>query len=466
MKFCKLLESSLEVEYEKYYVNYRYLKGKIKYSQIYHTEFINLISNELDKVNKFYLSNRGFGLKDFSILNLLAIVKITKKYNKHFNINITKEIYRLLKNNDFYIELFNITDNDVYDSNSSECMICYSNTNYSLTLNCNHSICWGCSLKCYLNNYKKCPMCQTNMELNPLIIKLEQITNRKCNPIYKPIIEKTTQVLMLGIDGLKTDALLYANTPNINKLLNNSSYTFDAHVNSNTISGPSWSSTFSGKPNTVTGIYTNESVEAKDFKWKTPNLFRELNKRGVTTKSIVSSWIGIPNMVQDSEEVIFIDSEEILDNDKQIIDTTFETIKMHNLNSKFIFTYLNSIDDSGHKYGFSIQSPEYISAIEIIDKELSELIEYCIVHNWCIVVTSDHGGTTYSDLSEEQKLDFQATSNVKGQLLKKCKGVHGLDIPQHSRIFQIFYGDKFKKGEITTKSKSTDIYHTILNIMN
>ena len=65
MKFGKLLLSSLEEEYKNHYINYNYLKGKIKYSQDIYFSFIQLLSNEIDKVERFYLKNNHYLLKTF-----------------------------------------------------------------------------------------------------------------------------------------------------------------------------------------------------------------------------------------------------------------------------------------------------------------------------------------------------------------------------------------------------------------
>ena len=35
---------------------------------------------------------------------------------------------------------------------------------------------------------------------------------------------------------------------------------------------------------------------------------------------------------------------------------------------------------------------------------------------------------------------FDSINYVSGQVEKHCKGVHGLDIPQHKRTFKIFNG--------------------------
>lgn len=463
MKFGKLLLSSLEEEYKNYYINYNYLKGKIKYSQDIFFIFIQLLSNEIDTVETFYLKNKSLPLKNFCILNLLAVLKITKKYNKHNQNNVWNKVHSILQKKRFYKDLFNseIKDNNV---NQALCMVCYEKNTFQLELPCKHNLCWNCCLKCYSNNVKNCPYCRKTISMNPLIIKLESLTKQTCNPIYHPFFKETNKVLFIGIDGLRPDCLLYAKTPVIDQLLQRSSYTFDSIINSKTVSAPSWTSIFTGKKPSFTGITMNETLEKKDFKWSSTNLFKELHKKNVSTKAIVSTWLGIPNLVQDSEIIDFIDSETTLENDKQIIHKTLDYLTKDTVNPQFVFSYLNSIDECGHKFGFSLQSNEYIQSIETIDTYLQHLIEKAKQSKWNIIITTDHGGCKYEDLPETYQTEFKSLENVKSQIEKKSLGVHGLDIPQHKRVFQLYYGDKYKPKEIIQPLLSTDIYNHILSI--
>ena len=463
MKYGKLWLSNLEEQYKNHYINYNYIKGKIKYSQVSQTEFIKLLKNEINKVEIFYNNNKNLLLKNFCILNILSILKITKKYNKLNLSNVWNKIYDILYNKSFYKDLYNteIIENYI---NEELCNVCYNNNNYLLSLSCKHKICWNCCLKCYTYSMKKCPYCRETITMNPLIIKLEELTNKKCNSIYHPILIKNNKLLFIGLDGLRPDCLLYAKTPVIDELVQQSSYTFDSIINSKTVSGPSWTSIFTGKKPCFTGITMNETVENKTFKWTSTNLFKELHKKNVSTKAIVSTWLGIPNLVQDSEIIDFIDSKNTIENDKQIICKTYEYLVENNKKSEFIFSYLNSIDEYGHKYGFSLQSKEYIQCIERIDSYLEKLIEKAKHYHWNIIITTDHGGCKYNDLPDNYQTEFKLLDNVKSQLEKKSIGVHGLDIPQHKRVFQLYYGDKYIKKEIISPLLSTDIYKNILSI--
>ena len=111
-----------------------------------------------------------------------------------------------------------------------------------------------------------------------------------------------------------------------------------------------------------------------------------------------------------------------------------------------------------------MQSNEYIQSIETIDTYLEQLIEKAKQSKWNIIITTDHGGCKYEDLPQTYQTEFKSLENVKSQIEKKSLGVHGLDIPQHKRAFQLYYGDKYKPKEIIQPLLSTDIYNHILSI--
>ncbi len=114
MKFEELLLSSVD-EYKEHYINYKYLKGKIKYSQKSPFEFIGLLLNEINKVERFYLKNKSIPLKNFCVLNIIAVLKITKKYNKHNQINICNCVHSMLNCKHFYKDLYNTDITDITD---------------------------------------------------------------------------------------------------------------------------------------------------------------------------------------------------------------------------------------------------------------------------------------------------------------------------------------------------------------
>lgn len=60
---------------------------------------------------------------------------------------------------------------------------------------------------------------------------------------------------------------------------------------------------------------------------------------------------------------------------------------------------------------------------------------------------------------------FDSINFVSGQVEKQCKGVHGLDIPEHKRTFKIFNDPivNSEKREIMGRLNSKSSYDEIVN---
>ena len=99
-----------------------------------------------------------------------------------------------------------------------------------------------------------------------------------------------------------------------------------------------------------------------------------------------------------------------------------------------------------------------------MDKKLKNIFDKAIENNWSILITTDHGGCKKTDLDPKRIDIFDTIFFVSGQVKKECVGIHGLDIPQHTRTFKIIYGDIIdnKKREILGYVKSKETYSDIL----
>lgn len=462
MKYGNLLKKNIIEKYKEYYIDYNNIKKNINIEKV---EFIDILKYNILKVEDFYNKKCKDDLLEFCLFNVFSVFKITKKYNKKNKTNITNNIKNLLKNQNFYKNILNA---DIFykkkeNQKNVVCDLCFIDNNYMIDLECNHKLCWNCLTKCYLNNYNKCSFCRKDITKNPILLYLEKITNRKSNKLYKNIIKNNKKCIFIGIDGLRPDCLLYANTPNIDKLIQNGSINFETQVVTESFSGPSWCTIFSGKTQPQTEIYCNSVVEDPNYKWKTNDLFTDLNKKNITTYSVTNIWDGIKHIVQNSKFKIHNDTKNIINDDNKTVNDTYNYIKNDILDDHFIFMYLCGVDKTGHKYGFSLQCKEYINYIEYIDSILKDLIDLLIEKKYSIIVSTDHGGTTKKDLNDKQMGIFSTIESIKSQNI--CNGVHGMNIPQHNRIFQIYNGNivKNNKKEICDKKYTSDIYHEIYN---
>ena len=86
MKFGNIIKENIQQEYEMYYIQYNKLKKNIIIDEFI---FIKQLKMQIDIVEKFYNQNKNEkDLLNFSLLNLFAILKIVKKFNKKNEINI------------------------------------------------------------------------------------------------------------------------------------------------------------------------------------------------------------------------------------------------------------------------------------------------------------------------------------------------------------------------------------------
>lgn len=200
-------------------------------------------------------------------------------------------------------------------------------------------------------------------------------------------------VLVIGLDGLRADALRLAETPKIDALTRrgSSSYTASTQLSSATSSGPGWQSIFTGVEPTKHRVLSNGNYQNLDRGF--PTFFqRATSELGLNSAAVVH-WG--PLLDSHIEEASLHFSARGLDSEVK------QTMIEHLLSgeSQVHYVHFDDPDHAGHATGFSAYNPEYISAIEGNDSMVGELIEAIIerpniaAEDWLIVVTSDHGGS-------------------------------------------------------------------------
>ena len=99
------------------------------------------------------------------------------------------------------------------------------------------------------------------------------------------------RVLVIGIDGVRPDALAVAQTPNLDRLVRAGAFADTTQIlgtrysKSNTISGPGWSSILTGVWADKHGVHDNE-FKGKNYK-QFPHFFQRLKDHGIDQKTIV-----------------------------------------------------------------------------------------------------------------------------------------------------------------------------------
>lgn len=252
---------------------------------------------------------------------------------------------------------------------------------------------------------------------------------------------ESNKVLIIGIDGCRSDALLTANTPNIDKLWRNGAFCFYTQTDSETVSAPCWTSMLTGVWSETHGIRSNSTLkELEHPPAEYPHFFERVKKHNpnLVTASVVN-W-SIINKLLKPEQADIIES---FDSDRDVSERAVAILTQNN--PDVLFIQFDEVDGAGHNHSYGPHSPNYISAIETTDTFVGNLIAAIENRpsykdeNWLILVTADHGG---------------------------LKTGHGRSSPQERTVFFIAYGKSVETGELIARSAVTDIAVTAMAHMD
>ena len=270
--------------------------------------------------------------------------------------------------------------------------------------------------------------------------------------------------IMLCIDGIRPDCLLFAQCPNFIKLLHHKHSVYSLHTQTidTTLSAPAWTAVFTGKTEKSSKLYNNVDISQKHYDFIKKHCF--INKLGINASSYISSWKPFYNFTkQFTDKTILYDKDDTHVNDKQVFNGLLEDIHS-NIDNDIIIGYFNSIDNAGHKYGFGIEIPEYLEAIMEIDNYLGEILYHIDIHSsmyntdWQIIICSDHGGIQ-SDYLDKTDIDTLKSYKLD---INGVKGVHGLNIPVLKNTIYINNHNGNKHRELP-RMKTTGIHKDIVS---
>ena len=202
------------------------------------------------------------------------------------------------------------------------------------------------------------------------------------------------KVLVIGIDGCRSDALQQANTPVLDGLIASGLFTYDAWHCGITVSGPSWSTIMTGtwwnKHGVTSNAYTGSNFNSYPY---FPTRAKEL-KPNLQCVQVVE-WAPMSDNVYndgwnkklktpdgDGASTAAVAATEIVDP-----------------NLDCMFVYFDAVDLTGHSSGFSPTNPSYIQAIENVDSRIGVVLNALYsrtnyaTEDWLILITTDHGGT-------------------------------------------------------------------------
>ncbi|PZF71855.1 alkaline phosphatase family protein [Taibaiella soli] len=214
------------------------------------------------------------------------------------------------------------------------------------------------------------------------------------------------KVLILGLDGVRSDALQQATTPHIDSLIAGGFYTYDSWCLGITVSGPSWSTIFTGV------WYPKHGVTDNSFAGSNYNQYPYFPKRA---KEL------LPNI----NAVQIVDWSPMSDQvynegyDQKIVRTTNDLaamlaatqVQLQNPNLDVLNLHVDNIDAAGHASGFSPSNAAYMSAIQSVDTWVGQVMAALRARpnyaneDWLVFVITDHGGlgTSHGGNSNEER---------------------------------------------------------------
>ncbi|MCW5755363.1 MAG: alkaline phosphatase family protein [Phycisphaeraceae bacterium] len=250
----------------------------------------------------------------------------------------------------------------------------------------------------------------------------------------------TPKVLILGVDGMRADAMLRAQTPSIDRLMAEGCYTWSAQTGDVTVSGPGWSSFLCGVWRDKHGVRDN-TFRGADYE-AYPHFFVRLKEIAPRlTTAHLCDWLPIDQFILgdfEPDHRFAVDYED--DGDAKTVDAAIAMFTNHRPDVTFI--YFADVDTAGHTHGFHPFVPEYLAEIEEVDGQIGLILDAVFSHpeaaheDWLIILCTDHSGT----------LD----------------GAHGRNEPAHREMPMIVSGARSARGMLHDTANQVDIPATAL----
>jgi predicted AlkP superfamily pyrophosphatase or phosphodiesterase len=209
--------------------------------------------------------------------------------------------------------------------------------------------------------------------------------------------EAERKVLVVGMDGVRADALLQSQTPTLDFLATRGAFSYEAHtqLKAKTKSGPGWASVMTGVDADKHGVSSNETADLEGHDPAYPS-FLERAHVALGSRSVAAAhWV--PVLLLTAEDVF---QEVALGDDDSVTEQMAEFIKEGDFDVHFI--HLDDPDAAGHEGGFAVENPLYLAAIEACDGRIRSLLQALLARptvvdeEWLIVVTTDHGGDGFN----------------------------------------------------------------------
>lgn len=218
------------------------------------------------------------------------------------------------------------------------------------------------------------------------------------------------KVILILVDGMRSDALTVCNNSYVKQLLSDSVSTLNAKTVMPSVTLPCHMSLFHSVPpqrhNVLSNIYVPQVRPVK-------GLFEQLSQNGKECASFYN-WEELRDLSRPgSLKHSFYMSMKVESSDRCLTERAIEYINKEN--PDFLFLYLGLTDAYGHDCGW--MSEEYLNAVS----EAVECIRLVIENagnDYTIMITADHGGHERihgTDIDEDMTIPFiiHSPNNLK-----------------------------------------------------
>jgi len=203
---------------------------------------------------------------------------------------------------------------------------------------------------------------------------------------------KTKKLLMIGVDGIISNAIEYAATPGIDRLIADASYSMNGYSGIPAYSSTGWATLLTGVSADKHGVSVNKSYSGNRFT-QYPSVVSRI-------KTAAPSLV-VASVVRTSEINTLLnqsaDQKFQYNTDEEVYKKSAELLKDPNMAA--VFVQLSSPSDIGQSQGFQLRKASYVLAIQKVDEYVAGLhasIQSRATYaneDWSIFFVSTHGGT-------------------------------------------------------------------------
>ncbi|MBV7334718.1 alkaline phosphatase family protein [Chloroflexi bacterium TSY] len=214
--------------------------------------------------------------------------------------------------------------------------------------------------------------------------------------------QSASLVILLMIDGLRPDALLLANTPNLDHFRQRASWTLNASSVMPSITLPCHTSIFHSVPPSRHGIVTNNwQPMARPL----PG-FIDLAHAAGRRCAMIYNWEPLRDVSRPGNLHYswFVNKSYETDGDDEVATEALRCLQ--NETPDFMFIYQGTVDVWGHNHGW--MSDEYIAQIGVVDTFVGRILA-TLPETATVLIQADHGGherTHGTDMPEDMTIPW------------------------------------------------------------